>query len=345
MPVTALNAGVERGRLLRAAERAVAGLLARPASALAAAAALSPAAAAAVLDAGVRRLGKMRAVCPVALRRAGGLVSPASLCDPAAAHPAVYGPHVYLCKTAADRAAFLADPVEYTFRSPPAPAPAPHRVVVVGPPRSGKTALSEALAAALGVPVISPGPAVEELVREEAAVGPAAAAAAAPALARGEMATEEGVAELVGLVARRTPGCVMRPRSIGALRAVRCGGKSRRRGWTRPRVCVRECTCAPVLLRRQRRSGATRWPREPERAAAGPRAAPRGIGDGRRDRHVAALPSPPPQPTSPARPTRQARHLTADGPSPPARLLGRLRAPEPVPPSPSAADPLGSCGR
>jgi hypothetical protein len=78
--------------------------------------------------------------------------------------PVVYGPHIYLCKSAAAREAFMADVVPLATQRPAQP-PALHRIVVIGAPKSGKTSLAAWLARELGVKHIDACSAVEELVQ------------------------------------------------------------------------------------------------------------------------------------------------------------------------------------
>ena len=112
----------------------------------------------------VRRWSRFGSCCPVMLARHNRVVSPMVKSSLPSSFPVVYGPHIYLCKSAAAREAFMADVVPLATQRPAQP-PALHRIVLIGAPKSGKTSLAAWLARELGVKHIDACSAVEELVQ------------------------------------------------------------------------------------------------------------------------------------------------------------------------------------
>ena len=202
--VKGVNAEASWEKKEEAIERATAAFLKHPASALASPTAVTPAKAATLLSSRVRRLSKFGSSCPVMLPRYGRLVSPSVKVPLADSFPVVYGPHVYMCKTAAAREAFMADCVPLSRQRPPQPA-ALQRIVVLGPPKSGKSSLAASIARDLGLVCIDACSAVEQVLEGISHLS----LRVRSTLRKGEPLDEYLLAECVCAVALQSPGWVL----------------------------------------------------------------------------------------------------------------------------------------
>ena len=108
-------------------------------SKLATALACSPAEAEDLWSRGIKTLSTFRESCPVELLDRHARSAPCH------AFPVVYRHHVIYCATEANREKFLANPVKYMGQNPPPPR-LTTQCAIVGPPKSGKSALAQALA-------------------------------------------------------------------------------------------------------------------------------------------------------------------------------------------------------
>jgi adenylate kinase family enzyme/YHS domain-containing protein len=130
--------------------------------------ALPPKEAEAKLRACHKALSKWGRHCPVQAAREGTLSDVFS----SAKFPVLFREHIYFPASRAARDEFLRNPARYTAgldkRAPPCVRP---RLAVIGPTKSGRTTLSEALARELGVVHLSIRRAVEETVKSGTDLG------------------------------------------------------------------------------------------------------------------------------------------------------------------------------
>ncbi|EKX46272.1 hypothetical protein GUITHDRAFT_86788, partial [Guillardia theta CCMP2712] len=200
--VRKMQASASEEKQERWLQRVIGKLLAHPQSLLAAPLPLSREKAITLLDTRVRRLSKFGMVCPVRLLEEEGVLAPSCISDLNFA--VAYGPHIYLCKDALARRSFLADPVRFVLQPPP-PPPAFQRIVVLGPPKSGRSSLAEAIAADLGLVLLTPARVVREVLEDASSL----AKRIGDELRKGLEVSEELLGQAICAAAHRYPGWVL----------------------------------------------------------------------------------------------------------------------------------------
>ena len=226
VPCKAINAESAYPRQASAISGTLSPFLAHRLSALAAPIAITLPKAAALLELGRRNFSKFGMACPVSLleqgtRRLGPSVmavadfaavlspTPAEGEDvppPAAekAFPVLFGPHIYFARTEAARKRLIADPVRHV-QQPQAQPRASQRVVVIGPPKSGKTRFAELVSRELGLELMTAASCVSEVMGEVSGLGKSVRSA----LYAGKELDEESMSAAVVAACRRRSAWVL----------------------------------------------------------------------------------------------------------------------------------------
>ncbi|XP_037085595.1 adenylate kinase 9-like [Pollicipes pollicipes] len=119
--------------------------------------------AARLLDTGYRQLSKFGKQCPVTLLERGLMMPPFNPTQKRP-YPVIFRRHIYYCVNSDALDKFVANPTMYTAQKAPLYL-IPSRVAVLGPPKSGKTAVSCGLVARYGLQRVSPGEALADQYR------------------------------------------------------------------------------------------------------------------------------------------------------------------------------------
>lgn len=154
----------------------------------------------------------------------------------------LFGPHIYFARTELARKRFVADPVRHV-QQPQAQPRAAQRVVVTGPPKSGKTRFAELVSRELGAELMTAASCVSEVMGEVSGLGKSVRSA----LYAGKELDEESVSAAVVAACRRRNAWVLDgfPVTPGQAAALEAGEGRDTRKYT---MLAGSCVCFVFVL-------------------------------------------------------------------------------------------------